>query len=260
MSAITITLNRGPVVGWSSPLVMSALAVAVLAAIAFGAVNGASPRPFLDMSLLRNRTFALSSASLFLAGLSMASVNFVLPFFLQLALGLNPARMGLLLAAPPTLQMLLSPVSGRLTDRIGFVLPATLGVAMDVLAALWLSTASITTAGVWMVLRLALVGVGPGLLQTPNQMAVMTSAPPERAGMASGFLGTMRHLGMITGVASVGTFFSLRSSYHAAVTGGNAALGFAAGFREAMWMLVAVNLVGVIVSASRARRRTPTRD
>jgi MFS family permease len=253
IASITVVMNQGPRLGWSSGLVLAAAAAASAAVVLFWWASRRSPRPLLDGALLRNRTFSLSNACLFLAGLSTAAINFVLPFFLQVALGFSPAAMGLLLAAGPAVQMLLSPLSGRLTDRLGFWIPSTLGVTMDVLAALWLSAAAPGQAILWLILRLALVGVGPGLLQTPNQTAVMGSAPSDRAGMASGFLGTMRHLGMITGVASVGTFFSLRSAHYAALAGGNTAAGFAAGFREAMWVVAAANALGVLLSAARAR-------
>jgi sugar phosphate permease len=113
-----------------------------------------------------------------------------------------------------------------------------------------LSGLSPTATDPAVVLRLVVLGVGFGLFQTANNCAVMGSVKRARIGTAGGFLGTMRHLGTITGVASIGAIFAARSAYHA-VEGETA--GLTGGFRNALWVVAGICFLGAIISTIRGR-------
>ena len=250
IASFTVLLNRGPKLGWTSPLALGLLALGLLAGAAFGWLSRRATAPVLSLRLLANRRFAFSNACVFLTWMGLQATGFVLPFFLQKVVGLSPAEMGLMLMAQPALILVVSPLGGWLTDRFGSRLPATAGTLCDVAAVLFLATATPATARSGLVLRLAATGVGAGLAQAANSAAIMGEAPRGQAGMASGLAGTMRHLGLVTGTAVIGTFFSVRSGMHAGA-GAPIEAGYFAGFRDALYVLAFTHGLSALVSALR---------
>ncbi len=159
--------------------------------------------PMLPVDLYRRPMFALSSLTSFCSfaaqGLSFVS----LPFYFQTSLGRSAVETGVLLTAWPVLTAAMAPVAGPLSDRYP---PAILGGAgMLVLCAGLLLMATIgpaptDAACVW---RLMVCGAGFGFFQSPNLKAIMSSAPPERSGGASGIVATSRLCGQSVGAALV---------------------------------------------------------
>jgi DHA2 family multidrug resistance protein-like MFS transporter len=101
-----------------------------------------------------------------------------------------------------------APIAGRLADRISAGLLGGVGLAVFAvgLAFLAIMPADASTADI--VWRMAVCGAGFGLFQSPNNRAIISSAPPRRSGGASGMLGTARLLGQTTGAALVALVFS----------------------------------------------------
>jgi DHA2 family multidrug resistance protein-like MFS transporter len=149
-----------------------------------------------------------------------------LPFFLQGALGFSAVETGLLITPWPLAIAVAAPIAGRLADKYpGGLLGA---VGLVVFAGGLLSLALIPAhAGMGdIVWRMALAGAGFGLFQSPNNRAMITSAPRERSGGASGMLGTARLLGQTSGAALVALIFA-RSAEHGEPVSLYVAVGFA---------------------------------
>ena len=183
------------------------------------------PAPLLPVDLYRRPLFALSSAtsacSFAAQGLSFVS----LPFYFQTVLGHSAVQTGLLMTPWPVMTAIMAPIAGPLSDRYppailggigmallcaGLVLMATLPPAPDTLAIVW---------------RMVVCGAGFGFFQSPNLRAIMSSAPPERSGGASGIVATSRLLGQSTGAALVALCFGISASHGPAL-----ALGLGAAF------------------------------
>lgn len=182
-------------------------------ALACGAVvlrrQRGHPAPMLPVDLLRRPLFALSAftstASFTTQGLAFVG----LPFFFERVLQRPPVETGFLMLPWALVVAFSAPVAGRLSERfaagwlggIGLVL---LSMGMLLLAAL--APGAGLPDIIW---RMALCGVGFGLFQSPNLNALMSSAPPERAGGASGVIAIARLLGQATGAALVALCFGL---------------------------------------------------
>jgi MFS transporter, DHA2 family, multidrug resistance protein len=190
--------------------------------------------PMLPIDLLKIRLFALSVATSICAflGQSMALVS--LPFLFENTLGRTQVETGLLLTPWPLAVAVIAPFSGRLSDRY----PAGLlgGCGLIVLAAglallAILPSHPSTFDIVW---RLLICGIGFGFFNTPNNRAILTSAPPLRAGAASGMQATARLLGQTIGAAMVALMFGVFSQsgtreslvFAAVAAGGAAAVSF----------------------------------
>ena len=160
--------------------------------------------PLLDINMFKNRSFSAFNLSLFFNYFSMYMILFIMPFYLQKVLKFNPALIGLVLTINPVIMMILAPISGTLSDRIGSRLLAIIGALISA-AAFYSMTYLTMFAGAFDVLwRLALLGVGAALFQAPNNRAIMKVIPDKNKGVASSIIVTMRNLGMVFGVCIAG--------------------------------------------------------
>jgi EmrB/QacA subfamily drug resistance transporter len=164
--------------------------------------------PLLDIRIFKNRSFSAFNLSLFFNYISMYMILFIMPFYLQKVLHFSPALTGAILTINPLIMMILAPISGTLSDKMGSRLLAIIGSLIS--AAAFYSMIYLTMfSGVFDVLwRLALLGVGAALFQAPNNRAIMNIIPPKNAGVASSIIVTMRNLGMVFGVCIAGILLS----------------------------------------------------
>jgi MFS transporter, DHA2 family, multidrug resistance protein len=185
------------------------LLVAVVCAVIVLRRQRGHPAPMLPVDLLRRPLFALSAftstASFTTQGLAFVS----LPFFFETVLHRPPVETGFLMLPWAVLVAVSAPVAGRLSERypagwLGGIGLVTLSAGMASLSLL-----APGASGADIVWRMVLCGAGFGLFQSPNLNALMSSAPPERAGGASGVIAIARLLGQTTGAALVALCFGL---------------------------------------------------
>jgi MFS transporter, DHA2 family, multidrug resistance protein len=167
------------------------------------------PAPMLPVDLFRRPLFALSAFTS-MASFTTQGLAFVgLPFYFERVLHRPPVETGFLMLPWALVVAVSAPVAGRLSDRhpaglLGGVGLVTLSAGMVSLGLLQAEAGFADVA--W---RMALCGAGFGLFQSPNLNALMSSAPPERAGGASGVIAIARLIGQTTGAALVALCFSL---------------------------------------------------
>jgi DHA2 family multidrug resistance protein-like MFS transporter len=197
------------------------------------------PAPLLPVDLLRIKLFRLSVATSVCSFVSQMMAFTALPFYLQTVLGRGETATGLLMTPWPAMTAVLAPIAGRLADRVSAGLLGGVGLAVFAagLAALALLPAHASTMNI--VWRMAVCGAGFGLFQSPNNRAMISSAPPRRSGGASGMLGTARLLGQTTGAALVAVVFSALP---------------ADGMGVALFLAAAIAAVAAAVSCLRLRK------
>ncbi|WP_375463224.1 MFS transporter [uncultured Methylobacterium sp.] len=167
------------------------------------------PAPLLPVDLLRIPAFALSMATSISAFAAQMIAYISLPFYFQDVLHLSGTRTGFLMTPWPIAIATMAPVAGRLADRYP---PGLLGgIGLALMAAGIASTALLPAAPTTLDIawRLTLCGLGFGLFQTPNNKVIITSAPRERSGGASGMQSTARLTGQSLGAALVAVVFGL---------------------------------------------------
>jgi len=167
------------------------------------------PAPMLAADLFRRPVFALSGATAICAFATQGLAFIALPFLLQTALGRSQVATGFLITPWPAVVAIMAPIAGRLSDRypagaLGGLGLAVLSAGMALVALL---PGSATTLQI--VSAMAVCGAGFGFFQSPNLRALMSSAPPERSGGASGIVATARLLGQTTGAAIVALCLNL---------------------------------------------------
>ena len=225
---LLITGVDGLAHGQRGLLVAAELIAALVAGVALVSRQTKLTAPLLPVDLLRVPLFALSAAGAMCCFAAQGLAYVAMPFLLQTELGRSQVATGLLLTPWPLMVALISPASGRLSDRYS---PALLGGAGLVAMAVGLVLLAVLPShpsDVDIVWRTALCGLGFGFFNTPNNRAMIASAPPHRSGGASGMVATARLLGQTLGAALVALCFELLPGH-----GVGAALLLGAGFAGA---------------------------
>ncbi|KAF1083892.1 Antiseptic resistance protein [Sporotomaculum syntrophicum] len=152
--------------------------------------------PVLNLKLFSgNVTFAFSNLAALINYSATFAVTFLLSLYLQIVLGYNSQQAGLILLAQPVLMAVLSPYAGRLSDRVQPRIVASWGMALSTLGLFIFVFLSEQTPIWFVLLNLALLGIGFALFSSPNSNAVMGSVDKRNYGIASSTLGTMRLVG-----------------------------------------------------------------
>ncbi len=187
------------------------LAVSVTAGVFLVRRQLGRSAPLLPIDLLRIPLFRLSAATSTMS-FGAATLAFVsLPFFLQGTLGWTATQTGLLMTPWPFATAIMAPIAGRLADRYSAGVLGGIGMTIFTTGLLLLATMPAGAGAAAIALRMGLCGLGFGFFQSPNNRAMLSSAPLHRTGGASGMLGTARLLGQTFGAAMVALIFSLSS-------------------------------------------------
>ena len=201
-------LNQGHAWGWTSPAILGTLLLSLIFLVAFIILESRRANPMLDLSLFKRRVFSASTLSAVMNYITLFTIIFLLPFYLLQGRGLTPSQAGLLLTAQPLIMAIIAPISGTLSDRIGTRLPSVFGMALLALGAYLLSRLGPQSAYLNVALALGIVGLGTGIFISPNNSALMGSAPRHRQGIAAGVLATARSTGMVLGIGLAGAIFT----------------------------------------------------
>jgi len=167
------------------------------------------PLPLLPVDLLRIPVFALSIGTSVCSFAAQMIALVSLPFFLQHTLGHTPVETGLLMTPWPLALMVIAPISARLLDRYPAGLLGGIGLGIFAAGLLALALLSSSPSALDVSWRMALCGIGFGLFQSPNNHTILTTAPANRSGGASGMLGTARLTGQTLGATVVALTFAL---------------------------------------------------
>ncbi len=165
--------------------------------------------PLLPVDLLKIPIFSLSVASSVCSFTGQMLAMTSLPFFLQNTLGKNEVETGLLLTPWPIATMWMAPLAGRWVEKIHPGLLGSIGMGIFATGLFSLSLLPEDPATGDIVWRMMLCGGGFGMFQTPNNSTLISSAPANRSGGASGMLGTARLVGQTTGATLVAMIFGL---------------------------------------------------
>jgi MFS transporter, DHA2 family, multidrug resistance protein len=197
--------------GESALLVAVEFVLALLAGAALVLRQLPQTSPLLPVDLLRIPVFALSIATSVASFTAQMLAYVALPFYLQDALSRSQVETGLLMTPWPLATAVVAPFAGRLDDRYPAGLLGGIGLGLFALGLLLLALLPEQPSAFDIVWRMAVCGLGFGLFQSPNNRAIIASAPRERSGGASGMLSTARLLGQTIGAALVALLFGLLS-------------------------------------------------
>jgi len=203
-------LSRARGAGWSDPLVLGCAVAAVVVTVLWVLHERRTPAPVMDPLLLRHRPFALANLLTLLANGTMFAVWLLVPYYLVTIRGHHVVVGGLLLACTPAATALAAPLAARLEGRVGAGALCTIGLAVQTAGLVGVAFLDATSPVPFVVVGLALIGLGLGLFTVPNLSYVMGSIPRDSQGVAGGLAQMMRTVGITAGVTLTGQFFAAR--------------------------------------------------
>ena len=208
--ALLLALTIGQELGFGESRVLALFGVWLLLLALFVAIEWRSSQPMVDLRLFKSSLLSVNLVTGFITFVSIAGTIILMPFYLENVLGYEPSQVGFLLAIVPVGMGVIAPISGSLSDRFGSRPITVAGLGILVTGYVAMSTLSAETSVAGYILRLLPVGLGMGIFQSPNNSAIMGSAPRERLGVVSGLLSITRTLGQTTGIAVLGAFWAGR--------------------------------------------------
>ncbi len=244
-------LVRGNGQGWASGEIVLSLAAGVLLVAAFVAWELRAPNPMLPMRFFRNRAFALTNVASLLMFFGMFGSIFLLAQFFQTIQGYSPFQAGLRILPWTAMPIVVAPVAGALSDRIGGQRIMAVGLSLQAAGLAWLATiGSASTAYDEFVAPFVVSGVGMALFFAPVANVVLSTVRREEEGQASGANNAIRELGGVFGVAVLASVFAHYGGYRTPGT-------FVDGLNAAVYVGAAVVALGALAAFLIPRRHRP---
>lgn len=222
MSAVSIGLLITAIDGFGHgeriEAVITQLVVAVVIGLILVGRQMTRSSPLLPIDLLRIPLFAMSVATSICGFMAQGMALVSLPFLLENTLGRNEVQTGLLMTPWPLTVAFIAPFAGRLADRYKVGILSGCGLAILCGGLALLSSLPAQPSGLNIAWRMVVCGFGFGFFNTPNNRAIITSAPRSRTGGASGMQATARLMGQTTGAAVVALVFGVVATHGPLVT------------------------------------------
>ena len=246
--ALVFALIEANAYGWTSPLILTLFATALVAGAAFVAIELRSRLPMFDVALFRNPTFAGANVVALLVSLAMFGVFFFVSLYMQQVLGFSATRAGASFLPMTLLIIAVAPVAGRVSDRVGSRWLMAGGMALVGISLVLFSRLEVDSAYWTLLPGMVTGGVGMAMTMTPMTAAAMSAVPVDKAGVGSGMLNTFRQVGGSLGIAVMGAILAAGAS-SARAAGAAADAAFVAGLHHALYTAAAVALVAALVAA-----------
>jgi MFS transporter, DHA2 family, multidrug resistance protein len=206
--------------GWSAPYILVSFAISIIALAVFITVELTVKEPLIDLSLLKDVNFGISNLIMLLFGIGVFGGVFLLPLYLQNAMGYTALQSGAVFLPVGIIQGLIAPLTGIITDRINPKIPIMTGILLFAISFFIFSRLSFLTERDYIMLSLYLRGVAMGMMFTSLSTVALFNIPREKMAQASGMLNTIRQLGGSLGIAIMATILSSRINYHVQMFGG----------------------------------------
>ena len=255
--ALTYALIEANTYGWGSTRIVGAFAVSAVMFVAFVLLERHQRAPMLQLGLFRSGTYTGANLTVLLVSLAMFGVFFFMSLYMQNVLGYSAVQTGAAFLPMTILIILLAPIAGRTSDRLGSRGLLTVGMVLIAVQLVYLSTLGVE-ASFWNLLPGFVVGgIGMSLTMTPSAAAATRSVPVDKAGVGSAVLNASRQVGGSLGIALMGAIVAAEAGSartpEAFVDGFESALRVAAGI-AALGAVVAFVLIRPHEGAGRRRR------
>jgi len=239
---LTFGIVRGNGQGWTSPQILASLIAGALFLVAFVIWELRQKEPMLPMRFFRSRAFSATNGVSFAMYFGIFGSIFLLAQFFQSVQGYSPLEAGLRTLPWTGMPMIVAPLAGAFSDRIGSRPLMAAGLALQAIALVWIHQVNAVDVPYGLLVpAFVMGGTGMALVFAPAANAVLSSVRPEEAGQASGATNAIRELGGVLGVAVLASVFSGAGGFQS----GEA---FIAGLDPALLVGAAVLALGAITA------------
>ena len=262
-SSFLYALNQLPHLGLQQLRVLAPLLVSIATLGLFIRTELRAETPILSLSLFRSRLFSAANLSLLFITSTQSAITFLMPFYLQIIMGYTATQMGWILITNSVVIVVMAPLAGWLSDRLGSRLLCTLGAAFIVAGQYFIASLTLESTAIRIMLPLLLTGLGWAAFNSPNQSAMLGSVPRDKIGAASGMSVTTARIGAATGTALSATLFThglasaglSQSEIESPQAWGSAPEIFSQTFSSTVYIINFATLLAVFFSAVRGGKR-----
>jgi EmrB/QacA subfamily drug resistance transporter len=245
--ALTYALIEANTYGWGSARILGAFALAGVALLAFVLLERHQRAPMLPLELFRSPTYTGANLVILLVALAMFGVFFFVSLYMQNILGYSAVQTGAAFLPMTVLIILIAPIAGKASDRIGSRGLLTTGMLLVAVHLAYFSSLT-ESSSFWNLLPALLIGgVGMALTMTPSAAAATRSVPVDKAGVGSAVLNSARQVGGTMGIAVMGAIVA------STVGGVRTPEAFMDGFRNALLVAAGIAVVGAVVAYALVR-------
>jgi EmrB/QacA subfamily drug resistance transporter len=204
LTALVLALVQGNTWHWGSPQILALFATAAIALPSFLLIELRAPAPMIDFAFFRSRTSAGVNLVAFIVSFAMFAQFFFMTLYMQNVLHYSPLETGVRFLPATAMIVIIAPIAGRLSDRVGPRPLMTVGLVL-VAAAIFIQSHITVHSGYMTLLPgFVLMGIGMALTMSPMSTAAMNAVDRTKAGAASGVLSMSRMVGSTFGVAVMG--------------------------------------------------------
>lgn len=250
--ALVFALIEANSYGWTSPMILGLFALAIASGVVFVLLELHQRLPMFDLTLFRDSTFAGANAVALLVSLAMFGVFFFMSLFMQNVLGYSAVRAGAAFLPMTVLIIVVAPLTGKASDRLGSRWLMAGGMTLLALCLLVFAQAGTGSDYLALLPAMLLGGFGMASTMTPMTAAALSSVPVAKAGVGSGMLNTFRQVGGALGIAVMGAILASASESELA-TGSSTVDAFVTGLHRALYVAAVIALIGALVAAVTVR-------
>lgn len=196
-----IALNEGINLGFTSPVILAGFIVAAICFITFLVLESRIQSPLIQLDLFKDKLFSVSIFCAFVSFVAFFCHNIILPFYLQDLMNYSPQKAGMILMVYPLVMMIVAPLSGSLSDKIGSELLTFIGLLVASIGLFLMATLNDSSKEIFMILFIAVMSAGMAVFQAPNNSLIMSTVPKEKLGIAGSVNALVRNVGMVSGIA-----------------------------------------------------------
>jgi EmrB/QacA subfamily drug resistance transporter len=248
--AIVWGLIRAGEVGWGSGQVIVSLILGVVLIAGFLAWERRATHPMLPLRLFATRGFAAANVTAFLMSGAISAAAFLIAQYFQFALGLSPLDTGLRLLPWTATPLVIAPLAGLLSDRIGARSVLVVGMLLQGVGLAWIALIAVVGVGYGgFVLPLIIAGVGISMALPVVSTAVVSAVAHHDMGKASGVNSTLQRFGGAFAIAVAAAVFTANGHL-------GTAMSFTTGFRPALAVVAALSAVGAVTALGVNGRRS----
>ncbi|HEX7254788.1 MAG TPA: MFS transporter [Gaiellaceae bacterium] len=246
--ALTYGLIEANTYGWTSGRIVGTFAVAAVMLVAFVLLERHQRLPMLDLSLFRNGTFAGANLAVLLVALAMFGVFFFVSLYMQGILGYSAVEAGAAFLPMTILIILIAPIAGKTSDRVGSRWLMTTGMILVAVQLLYFSRMDEHSSYVDLLPALIVGGMGMALVMTPSAAAAVRALPVDKSGVGSAVLNAFRQVGGSIGIALMGAIMAHEIGNLEGPAVFQDPERFVDGFSTSLLVAAVIALVGAVVS------------
>jgi EmrB/QacA subfamily drug resistance transporter len=258
-----LVVGNGDRWGWTSYLVMGGALVFAAMFLAFVWWELRVSSPILELRLFKRKLVAMGVAAGWISFFGAAATRFMMPFYMQRLLGLSPRDVGLLMIPAALCMIVVGPLSGRLSDKFGWRMLTTGGMAISASASFILASSLAEQSSIiFIVAMLMFQSAGIGMFNSPNNSSIFSAVERSRYGVVAALTQLVRNSANVVSVALATTAVVMVMGLKGVEPSLDAvspqvADAFVAGLRVAFLLMGGLTTLGLVITFFRGERASP---